>query len=156
MKKPCPAIRRNRVFLVGLFSSRANMLRRVHAHLSTWDSPETHRDTADHPLRKVAIRPSDDKCQQIVAEYVAGLTTYELAAKHNCHRATVGEILRRRGVPLRRSSPTTDQVNEMVRLYADGLSLAAVGARLDFSARTVMTYLRERGVQTRDIHGRPR
>ena len=140
--------------LVGLFSSRANKIRRVHDHLLARDDPENQREYANQPRRLIAIRLSDDRCQQVVTEYSAGLTTYELAAKYGCHRATISEILKRADVSLRRSSPTSDQVNEMVRLYADGLSLAAVGERLDFSARTVMTYLRERRVPTRDTHGR--
>jgi len=99
--------------------------------------------------RKAQPRISVEGADRIVEGYAAGKTVYELADEFNCHRVTVSAILKRRGISLRRASPTEEQAVEMVRLYQSGLSLAKVGERFDMHASTVLAQLRKKGVPTR-------
>ncbi len=141
--------------LVGLFSSHANELGKVHRHLSnvsTGNLPLTPQSSK----RKSQPRLSDQKASQIVAAYEAGKTVNELATFYSCHRVTVSAVLHRKGVALRFTSPTPEQIHEMVHFYQSGLSLAKVGERFGFNPSTVLTQLRKAGVVTRDAHGRVR
>lgn len=132
---------------VGLFSSRANELRKAHRHLST-EPARKLRHEKGRRKRTTQPRLSDGKVGEIVKAYEAGRTVYELAAEYGCHRVTISAALKRQGVVLRRTSPTPEQIDEMVHLYETGHSLAKVGDRLGFNATTILTHLRERGVQT--------
>lgn len=92
----------------------------------------------------------------IVAEYKAGQTMKQIAARHNIHRVTVSEVLDRTGTTKRPKGMSPSQVDIAARLYESGLSLASVGTQLGFNATTVRTKFLHRGVTTRDSHGRPR
>ncbi|RSM78105.1 hypothetical protein DL991_18655 [Amycolatopsis sp. WAC 01375] len=94
--------------------------------------------------------------QALIDGYLEGATTYELGARFGINRRTVGNILRRNGVKMRRRGLSPSQVDEAVHLYSLGWSLARIGEHLKVDHVTVLTRLRERGVQTRDTHGRPR
>lgn len=99
-------------------------------------------------------RVSASKVTRIVAAYGAGKTIYEIVKEYGIHRVTVGEVLKREGVRMRRQSPTEAQVSEMIRLYSEGLSLKKVGDRLGFDAGTVHRRLKENSVTTSDSHRR--
>jgi DNA invertase Pin-like site-specific DNA recombinase len=138
--------------LVGLFSSHANELRKVHRHLSsrlTGDAPPAPRGSK----RKSQPRLSEEKTLEIVSDYEAGKTVYEIASTHNCHRVTVSAVLKRRGLTLRRTSPTPAQVDEMVRLYESGLPLAKVGEHFGINASTVLAQFRKVGAETALLMG---
>lgn len=92
----------------------------------------------------------------IVAEYKAGQTMKQIAARHDIHRITVSEVLDRTDTTKRPKGMSPNQVDVAVRLYESGLSLARVGAQLEFDAVTIRTMLLRRGVKTRDSHGRER
>lgn len=141
--------------LVGLFSSHANELRKAHRHLSNESTYDQRRATRGSK-RKSQPRLSNEKACEIVAAYEAGMTVYELATAHNCHRVTISAVLKRQGVPLRCTSPTSEQIDEMVRLYQSGLSLTKVGERFAMNASTVLAQLRKKDIRTRDAHGRDR
>lgn len=131
-----------------LFSSHANKLRKAYRNLHR--SPCLERpELTSRSARKAQPRISDAGSDRIVEGYGAGKTVYELADEFNCHRVTVSAILKRRGISLRRASPTEEQAVEMVRLYQSGLSLAKVGERFDVHASTVLAQLRKRNVPTR-------
>ena len=137
---------------MGLFSSYANELRKAHRHLST--EPVRELPQANGGRRRTTQpRLSAEKVSQIVTAYETGKTVYELAAEYGCHRVTISAVLKRRGVTLRRTSPTPEQVDKMVHLYETGYSLAKVGDRLGFNATTVLHQLKVRGIPTRDAHG---
>lgn len=92
----------------------------------------------------------------IVAEYRAGQTMKEIAARHDIHRVTVSEVLDRTGTVKRPKGMSPSQTDLAARLYESGLSLASMGAQLGFDAVTIRTALLRRGVRTRDSHGRER
>lgn len=133
---------------VGLFSSNANELRKAHRHLSTEPVRELPKANGGRK-RTTQPRLSDEKVSQIVTAYETGKTVFELAAEYGCHRVTFSAVLKRRGVILRRTSPTAAQIDEMIRLYESGLSLAKVAERFDVHASTVLAQLRKRRVPTR-------
>ena len=141
--------------MVKLFSSHANEQRKAHRHLSTAPARELRQEKVRRK-RTTQPRLSDEKVDQIVTAYEAGKTVYELAAEYGCHRVTISAALKRQGVALRHTSPTSAQVDEMVRLYESGLSLAMVGERFGLNASTVLAQLRKKNVRTRNAHGRIR
>ena len=141
--------------LVGLFSSHANEMRKAHRHLST--KPIRELPQANGGRRhKTQPRLSEEKVSQIVTAYGAGKTVYELANEFDCHRVTISAVLKRQGVALRCTAPTSEQIDEMVRLYESGLSLARVGERFAMNASTVLAHLRKKDFQTRDAQERDR
>ncbi|HHW51416.1 MAG TPA: helix-turn-helix domain-containing protein [Pseudoclavibacter sp.] len=89
-----------------------------------------------------------------MAEYQAGQTMKQIAAKHGIHRVTVSEVLDRTGTAKRPKGMSQSQVDMAARLYESGLSLARVGAQLGFDAATIRTMLLRNGIGTRDSHGR--
>ena len=74
-----------------------------------------------------------------VAEYKAGQTMKQIAARHHIHRVTVSEVLNRTGTTKRPKGMSPSQVDIVVRLYESGLSLASVGTQLKFDAVTIRT-----------------
>ncbi len=138
--------------MVGLFSSPANKLSEAIPHLSKEIIP-----LQESPPARPAVSPrvSKEKEHKIVEGYRAGRTVYELADKFGIHRITVGEVLKRAGVTMRRQAPTNEQLQEMVILYESGMALLGVGKRTGFSPTTVRKYLLGAGVRIRDSHGRP-
>lgn len=90
----------------------------------------------------------------MIEGYEAGDTVYELGDQFGISRQTVGKILKREGVRMRRQGLTSEQVDEAARLYDAGWSLARIGERMSVDATTVLNRLRERGVRMRDTHGR--
>ncbi|HEX6074206.1 MAG TPA: helix-turn-helix domain-containing protein [Micromonosporaceae bacterium] len=92
--------------------------------------------------------------QRLIEGYQAGATVYELGAQFGIARQTVGKILKRQGVKMRRQGLAPEEVDEAVRLYEAGWSLARIGERMGVNPTTVLNRLRERGVRMRDTHGR--
>lgn len=85
----------------------------------------------------------------MVADYQAGATLTELAARYGYNRVGISNALKKAGVRLRRTGLTEEQADEATRLYATGQSLATVAARFDIDAGTVRTRLIKRGVGMR-------
>ncbi|WP_229686734.1 helix-turn-helix domain containing protein [Longimycelium tulufanense] len=108
----------------------------------------------DRPRRARQLRA--DQVEQLIADYQAGATVYELGDRFGIERRTVSNILHRHGIPLRRRGLTPDQVDDAIHLYKLGWSLARVGDHLGVNHTTVLNKLRERGIPTRDTQGRPR
>ena len=94
--------------------------------------------------------------RELIADYQAGATVYQLGDEFGIDRRTVSEILHRHDVPMRRRGLAPQQIDEAVQLYGEGWSLARIGERMDVDPTTVLTRLRERGVRMRDTHGRER
>ncbi|WP_454173149.1 hypothetical protein [Microbacterium maritypicum] len=140
-------------YLVGLFSSHANELRRAHHHIRS-DAAAESRMLSARRERKPQPHISEARADQIVEAYMAGGTVYDLAREFDCHRVTISAVLKRRGVTLRRLSPSDEQVSEMIRLYESGLSLSKVGERLGFNATTVLHRLRAAGHTSRSSYQR--
>lgn len=107
-------------------------------------------------LKQRQTRLTEAQKDELVASYMKGSTVYHLAEQFGCHRNTVSNLLKTRGIMLRMASMTHGQIAEAIALYQSGLSLAKVGARLGFNANTVRLRLIECGIRMRDSHSRDR
>jgi len=112
------------------------------------DVPARPRAGRSAPRR--LVRLIEEQVRELVKEYQAGATTYELAAKFGIGREKVSTILKQQGVTMRRQGLSPEQVDTAVRLYEQGWSLAKIGEKYHVNDTTVLTRLRERGVKTRD------
>lgn len=115
----------------------------------------------EHPSRparhrSAAVKLGAPGIATIVAEYVAGASASELAAKYDISKPTVLKLLNEHGVTRRRRLFCADKQAMAAELYASGLSLEAVGEELGFSAKTILTALRQAGIERLNSHGRER
>ena len=97
-----------------------------------------------------------EEVDELVCAYESGLTVYELAKRFECHRTTVSEHLKSRGVVMRLKPMTDEEINRAIELYGSGLSFAKVGKTLGRDGETIRQRLIERGATMRDSHGRMR
>jgi DNA invertase Pin-like site-specific DNA recombinase len=133
---------------------QVRQLRDLMSKLPGLDTPARARAGGSAPRRLVQL--TDEQVRELVTEYQAGATTYELAAKFGIGREKVSTILKHKGVTMRRQGLSPEQVDAAVRLYEQGWSLAKIGEKYKVNDTTVLTRLRERGVRTRDPQGRER
>lgn len=66
----------------------------------------------------------------LLAAYAEGAPVRDLAARFGVHRATINDMVRRAGVPVRTAALPEVTRQEAARLYAEGLTLWEVAARL--------------------------
>lgn len=144
---------------MGILSAYSNRLTQVTAlekllaGLPSLDEPVP--EAPRKPWQRVR-RLSEAKIDQLVADYRAGRTVYELAAQYGINRKSVSKHLHARGVSMRMQGLSPAQIDQAARLYGEGASLAAIGIKLGVDAGTVHARLRERGVVMRDTQGRER
>lgn len=117
-------------------------------------SPSANKYKCSRPKRQHQKQFDKDEVSQLVAHYQAGATVYELADQFDCHRTTVSDHLKSRGVKMRLTALTEEQVQEAVRLYESGHSLKSVGQQVGANAETVRSHMRKRGVCVRGPHSR--
>ncbi|MFI9387539.1 helix-turn-helix domain-containing protein [Kutzneria sp. NPDC052558] len=94
-------------------------------------------------------QPGHHQAKQVIADYQAGTTVYELSDQFGIDRKTVSRILQRHNIPMRRTGLTAEQVDQAVRLHENGWSTAQIAEHLDTTQRTVQRRLAERGITTR-------
>jgi IS30 family transposase len=78
-----------------------------------------------------------EEIAHLIEGYRNGGTVYQLAAQFGVHRITVGVILKRNGVEIRRRGLDESQRAEVARLRGEGMSYARIGERLGVDASTV-------------------
>ena len=116
------------------------------------DPPREHVEYATR-IRQRQKRLDENEIERLIAEYRTGLTVYQLATRFGCHRTTVSECLKARGIQMRRRPLCEEQIIEAIRLYQSGLSVAKVADQVGAKSETVRLRLIERGVQMRDSRG---
>ncbi|MFI5558555.1 helix-turn-helix domain containing protein [Amycolatopsis japonica] len=99
---------------------------------------------------------SEAEVADLIEGYLAGEAFAQLGSRFGIDRKTVSQILRRRGVPIRKRGLLSEQVDDAVRLYQTGWSLARIGEKFGTTADTVRARLLERGLRMRDTQGRER
>lgn len=134
----------------------AHTLRKLHAHLSERSSWSAREPRSHRVHRAICRRLSPEALDSIVAEYEKGASSRDLAAGYGISKNAVIDLLRSRGVSIRRQPLPPEQVTEAVRLYESGLSLVKVGDALGISPRTIHRTLLAHGVAMRDPHERAR
>lgn len=93
------------------------------------------------------LRPTE--VDELVAGYGAGATVFELGARFDIDRRTVGQHLRSRGVDTTPPGLHPDDVPTAIRLYQDGWSLARLSNKFGTTDMTVRARLLEAGVVMR-------
>jgi DNA-directed RNA polymerase specialized sigma24 family protein len=143
---------------VGVVEALAHPSRPVRRLLDlakTWpDAPQNDEAVRTACRTARQLRPAE--VDELVEDYRAGATVYDLAARFGISRATIGQHLRRRGVDTKPPGLHPDDVSAAVGLYGDGWSLARIAEKFDTSVKTVWVRLQEAGVQMRDTQGRER
>ena len=82
---------------------------------------------------------------QLIGDYLAGVSVKSLAERYGIHRATVFSHLRRRNVPSRRPGLCLDEKAEAVRLARAGVSMRAISRRMGVDRKAVRVALVEAG-----------
>lgn len=85
---------------------------------------------------------------QLVGDYLAGMSVKSLAERYGIHRATVFSHLRRRDVPSRRPGLCLAEKAEAVRLARAGVWMRAIGRSMGVDRKIVRLALVEAGVVT--------
>lgn len=83
---------------------------------------------------------------QLVGDYLGGMSVKSLAERYGIHRATVFSHLRRRNVPSRRPGLSVDEKAEAVRLARAGVSMRAISRRMGVDRKGVRLALVEAGL----------
>jgi DNA-directed RNA polymerase specialized sigma24 family protein len=95
------------------------------------------RSSRDRRTPRQARQLDDQRVQQLIQEYQAGATVYELGERFGVSRQTVSRHLHRHGVPMRMQGLSPEQTEEAVQLYEAVRSLARIGERMGVDAGTV-------------------
>jgi DNA-directed RNA polymerase specialized sigma24 family protein len=112
-------------------------------------TPTDHQQSLPVRQRQTQRRLNDEQTQQLVAEYEAGASMKELAARWDMHRTTVGSHLRQAGVQLRRQGVPDPLLDEAIRLYNDGWSCQRLVERYTCDAESVRQALKRARVPLR-------
>jgi hypothetical protein len=86
---------------------------------------------------------------ELHAEYLAGSSQYEIAARHGVTQSRVSQVLRSIPGFASRDGWTAERRESAVRLYAGGLPIARVAERCGSTRRNVRRILKEAGVAIR-------
>ena len=82
-------------------------------------------------------RLSPTLVDQLVDEYGAGASVYELQKRHGIHRTTVASHLKERGLRLGKQPLDNSEVAQARELHGQGLSLNAIGRNMGRDPKTV-------------------
>lgn len=93
------------------------------------------------------LRPAE--VDQLVADYRAGATVFELAARFSIHRTTVGRYLKARGIDTRPPALDADELPKVIKLYEDGWSIAVTAEHYGVSKNTIRARLLATGLVLR-------
>jgi len=116
-------------------------------------------DQAISPPRRTKqpqTRLSPDRLQDFADASRAGMAIPDLIEEFKISRATVYGIVKRLGLPGRRSTLGAEDVAEAACLYESGRSLLSVGEHFGVAAHTVAHVLRNAGVEIRSPQRRRR
>ena len=104
----------------------------------TWsDTPNSAGPTAPPKPFKILRKLKPYEVDELVEQYRAGSSVYQLADRFGIHRSTVGRLLRSRGIDTTAPALTEDQVRRTVQLYADGWSCKKIAKYFGVGAETV-------------------
>jgi DNA-binding CsgD family transcriptional regulator len=87
--------------------------------------------------KQLPLRLQQPEIEELLAQYQAGATIYELAAQFGIHRETVSNLLKRNGVRTRNRPLSPAQISEAIAPYQKAKSIAAVGASIGCDGNTV-------------------
>lgn len=110
------------------------------------DSPEFGDLLQNEPLEQPEgfdsqTRLSTEDVGQLVDEYRAGTTVYELQARYGVHRNTVSAHLKQCGVNVGKQPLSESEIARARALHSEGLSLNAIGRTMGRDPKTVKNAL---------------
>jgi hypothetical protein len=125
-----------------LIHVRSRIHETFHHLTERFDSVQQLRAVLDRftPYR-LSQRLDRPTCAQLVRNYQDGNATTQLTQMYGVSKASVLNLLREAGVPLRCPGLDDDQTGEAIRLYASGFSLTRVGERIGFGPTSVTNAL---------------
>lgn len=132
----------------------ASDLKRTRKALENWinrSSRPTNPLSEPHAIRR---RLGAEALERLQADYEAGATTRQLAARYGIGKTSVQYYLHQAGVPLRRQALTPKQIDQAIELYAAGFSFDSIGATLDVVGSTVYRAFELAGLSIRRKGGR--
>ena len=105
-------------------------------------SPEFARTLAksvrdEQPIRNQVKHRSPAFVDQLVTEYRAGASVYELQKRHGVHRSTVAKLLKHRGIALGVQPLSNSEIVRARELYGQRLSLNAIGREMGRDPKTI-------------------
>jgi hypothetical protein len=115
--------------------------------------PKGPSERISRTTRQTQRRLRGPEIDELVADYQAGATTYELAERFRMHRVTVSAILKRKGIALRARPLSPTQITTATQFYHEGLSLLKVGERVGCGTECVRQALMKAGVKIRPRNG---
>jgi DNA-binding CsgD family transcriptional regulator len=74
---------------------------------------------------------------ELVGEYRAGASVYDLQERHGVHRNTIAKHLKHRGVQLGKSPLSESEVAQAKELYGQRISLNTIGRMMGRDPKTV-------------------
>ncbi len=104
---------------------------------------------------RTARQLRSSEIDELVASYQAGATVFELAARFNIHRSTVGRHLKERGIDTRGPILGSNEVQEAVDLYQAGWTLDKIAKRHGVGYETIRRPLSAHGIEMRPRGRRP-
>lgn len=140
------------VEVLGAYSNLSDQGERIRTLLEITPSGSPAPKT--QTIKQVHRRLCPAEVGELVAEYQAGATVYELGCKFGISRNTVSSLLERKGVPRRKRPLSPAQIEQAVELYSTGQSSATIATQLGCDPSTVRLALLKAGIQMRDSHGR--
>lgn len=107
-------------------------------------------ETSTKSLRQEQKRLSPEEIESVVAEYESGKTTYELAEQFGCHRQTISDILKKRGVKVNKGSALRKlDGDKVIAMYAEMHTSAEIAEQFDVRPQAIIRCLKANGVKIR-------
>jgi DNA-binding CsgD family transcriptional regulator len=93
---------------------------------------------------------SEEEIKLLVEGYRCGETTYQLARQFGCHRLTVSNVLKRRGVNVTKCTAQRQlDAEDVIAMYGDMCTSAEIAEKYGVGPNVILRCLRKRGVRIR-------
>ena len=129
----------------------------VKTNISERKSKNTYGETEVRKICQNQKILSDDEIKQIIQGYERGLSTYKLAKQFNCHRYTIANALKKKGIEVTNQCAKKKVLAEIImQMYSEWYKPQEIGEALGVSADTVRRILHDNNVYIRKSWEYPR
>jgi transposase-like protein len=101
------------------------------------------------PPRKLRKRPPKSVIAEMISDYLAGMSTRQLAKEYDIPKTSVLSILHSEGVVRAHHRISEQQIQRATYLIANGKSVTVTAQELGVVSRTLYSKLKQRGLPTR-------
>lgn len=133
---------------------------------STPVTPVTSSSMSEYPdnaynikteIRQQQKHLSNKEISEIVVKYSSGISTYELAKEYGCHRRTISDNLKKRGIKVTNQLMERKGVVELViQMYSEYIKPADIAKAVGINVDSVRKILKENNVYIRKSWEYPR